>query len=416
MSFVHDFRHALRSLGRRPGFTAVALAMLALGVGANVAVFSVVHAVLLAPLPFEDAEDLVFVTRSGDVSIPNGVDWRAGSETLEEVALFLRRWDFDLTGDGEPRRLAGAVVEPQLFDVLRVEPLHGRRLLPEDNRLGGERVAVISHDLWQRRFGGDPRAVGRTIRLSDRLTTVVGVAPPELDFLDDGIDLWVPVAVETPWAMDDRGTNNFDAVARLADGAALDDARAEMLTLSTRLAEDYPRTNSGKIVRPTGLLEFRSRNVRPALLVLSGAVALVLLIASLNLTGLLLARSISRRREVATRRSLGATRRRVVQQMLAEGLALTLPGGALGLLLAVWGTEALLALAPAALPRAADAGLHWPVLVFALAVSTASGVLVGLLPALHVLRSEPAGFLTRGGRASDDRGGRRLLSGTRRAG
>ncbi len=169
--------------------------MLALGIGANTAIFSVVDAVLLSPLPFEESERLVFLTRSGDVSLPDAVDWRTDSETFEEIGLFLRSWEFDLTGDGEPQRLTGSVVEPQFFDVLRVEPVHGRLFTAAENRLGGERLAVISSRLWQGRFGGDPEVLGATLRLSDHPTTVIGVMPPELDFLGLGVDLWVPAAV-----------------------------------------------------------------------------------------------------------------------------------------------------------------------------------------------------------------------------
>ncbi|HVQ31145.1 MAG TPA: ABC transporter permease, partial [Vicinamibacteria bacterium] len=298
---VQDLRLAVRRLGKEPGFAALAVLTLALGIGGSTAVFSVVRGVVLAPLPFENPERLSFLTRDGDVSIPDGVDWRASSPSFEQIALLLRNWAFDLTGEGEPERILGAVVEPEYFEVLRMPPLLGRVLTHEDNVVGGAHVAVISEGFWKRRFGGEPGVLGRTLTLSDHLVTVVGVMPARFDFLQDGVELWVPVAVETPWAMAERGTNNFDAIGRLRAGASFPVARAEMVALTTRLAGEYPKTNAHKIVDPLPMLDFMVGAVRPALLVLLGAVGLVVLIASVNLAGFLLARATSRQPEFALR-------------------------------------------------------------------------------------------------------------------
>ncbi len=230
-----DAKHALRLLRRSPGFTTAAVLTLAVGVGVSTAIFSVVNAVLLRPLPFEAPDRLVFITREGDVSIPDGVDWRAASRTHAEIALFLRGWAFDLTGDGEPERLNGSVVEPDYFRVLGTPPLLGRAIQPADNLPGAPQVAVLSHAFWTRRFAADPSVVGRGIVLSDVPTTVVGVMPVAFDFLGDELDLWVPVAAAVPGFLEERGTNNFDAIGRLRPGVTVASARAEMVAISQGL-------------------------------------------------------------------------------------------------------------------------------------------------------------------------------------
>jgi putative ABC transport system permease protein len=393
-----DLRLAARTLARRPGFTAAAVLTLAVGLGANTALFGVVSGVLLQPLPFPEPERLSFITREGDVSIPDAVDWRRESRSFEAVSLFLRGWAFDLSGDGEPERLRGSVVEPQFFDVLRTPPLLGRVLRDEDNRAGGPRVAVIGEGLWKRRFGGDPGVLGRKVTLSDHPTEIVGVMPHRFDFLDDGVDLWVPVAVETPWAMEERGTNNFDAIGRLRPGVALAAAREEMVAISTRLAELYPKTNAGKIVEPLPLLEFMTGRVARSLWVLLGAVGLLVLLATVNLSSLLLARSTSRQGEFAVRRALGAGQGRVLRQVLAEGLVIAALGGALGVLLALWSKDLLLLVAPVTLPRTENIAIDLPALAFAFLLSLAVGLGMSLLPARSLLREDPAAHLQGAGK------------------
>ncbi|MFI5328362.1 MAG: ADOP family duplicated permease, partial [Candidatus Rokuibacteriota bacterium] len=406
---LQDLRLAVRRLGKEPGFAALAVLTLALGIGGSTAVFSVVRGVVLAPLPFENPERLSFLTRDGDVSIPDGVDWRASSPSFEQIALLLRSWAFDLTGDGEPERILGAVVEPEYFEVLHMPPLLGRVLTREDNVVGGAHVAVISEGFWKRRFAGEPGVLGRTITLSDHLVTVVGVMPARFDFLQDGVELWVPVAVETPWAMAERGTNNFDAIGRLRPGASFATARAEMVALTTRLAGEYPKTNAHKIVDPLPMLDFMVGAVRPALLVLLAAVGLVVLIASVNLAGFLLARATSRQPEFALRLAVGAGRSRLLGQMVTEGMTLAALGGIVGLVLAFWGSDALRAVAPDSLPRTASIAVDGPVLAFALLATLLTGLVFSLIPAVQVLRADPAAFLSTSGRGLAGGRGQRAL-------
>ncbi|HEY7411080.1 MAG TPA: ABC transporter permease [Vicinamibacteria bacterium] len=393
---MHEIRSALRLAGRSPGFTALAVLTMALGIGANAAVFSVVYGVLLRPLPLPGAERLAFITREGDVSLLDGVDWRAESRSFESIALFLRAWAFDLSGSGEPERLRGVVAEPQYFEVVGVRPLLGRVFGEEDNRVGGPHVALISERFWQRRFGRARDAVGQTLILSDNPTTVIGVMPAHADFLQDDVDLWTPAAVVTPWAVGERGTNNFDAMGRLRNGATVEEARAEMVAISRKLEAAYPKTNRNKIVEPIALVEFMVGDVRRALWVLCGAVGFVLLIASVNLASLLLARSSARQDEFALRAALGASRWRIVRQLLVEGLCLAVMGGALGIGLAWLGTDALLALAPEGLPRRAEVAVQWPVVAFGAAVTVAAGLAFSAIPAIHVLRGEAASYLKSG--------------------
>ena len=387
---LQDLRFALRAALSRPGFTAAAVLTLAIGLGANTAIFSVVNGVLLRPLPFPEPERLSFLTREGDVSIPDGVDWRRESRSLEEVALFLRTWAFDLSGDGAPERVQGSVVEPEFFDVLRVAPLLGRVLTADDNRVGGAHVAVIGEGFWKRRFGGEPGVIGRKITLSDHATQIVGVMPERFDFMHDGVDLWVPAAVETPWAVAERGTNNFDAIGRLRKGVTWPAARDEMVAITTRLAQLYPKTNGGKIVAPLPLLQFITRRVERSLLVLMGAVALLVVLAGVNLSGLLLARSTARQGEFAVRRALGAGAGRILRQVLTEGMLLATVGGLLGVLLAYWSRDLLLIAAPGTVPRAESVTVDLRVLAFALAATVVVGLGMSLVPALHVLRADPA--------------------------
>ena len=363
------------------------------------------------PLPLEQPDRLAFITRDGDVSIPDAVDWRARSRSFESISLFLRNWSFDWTGQGEPERLQGVVADSEFFRVLRVRPALGRFYGAEDDRPEGERVAVLGWGFWQRRFAGDRGVVGRVLRLSDHLVTVIGVAPPETDFLHDGADLYVPPAVETPWALNERGTNNFDAIGRLRDGVTMAQARKEMVAISADLAKLYPKTNARKIVEPIGLLDFLVQEIRPALYVLLAAVGLVLLLATGNLASLLLARAAVRQPEIALRIAIGASPRRILSQLVTEGLLLSLTGGALGLLLAWTSKDLLVALAPGALPRAAEIALDARVVGFAVLLAVVTGVVFGLAPALRLRRTDPAAALAAGGRGSGGPKGHRTLRG-----
>jgi putative ABC transport system permease protein len=395
-----DLVLAARGLSRRPGFALAAVLTLALAIGANTAVFSVVDAVVLRPLPFPEPHRISFLTREGDVSIPDGVDWRAQTRTFEEIALFLRQWNLDLTGEGDPARIYAAVVESSYFRILPTAPVLGRALAAEDDRVGTEPVAVLSESFWKGRFGGDPKILGRTIVLSGQPTRVVGVMPAAFDFQGDDVDLWAPVATTVPWALAERGTNNFDAIGRLRPGVSMAAARAEMVAITTRLAAEYPKTNRGKIVEPMPMHDFVTGPVRPALLVLLGAVLLVALAASASVAALLLARHVARGSEYAVRLALGAGSRHVVGQVLAESLVLAVAGGGLGVALAAWGRDALLALAPSSLPRAASVALDARVLAFTLGLALLAALLAAALPATLAVRTAPGALVAGAGRGA----------------
>ncbi|MBX7186467.1 MAG: ABC transporter permease [Vicinamibacteria bacterium] len=408
--FINDLRVTWRRLLKTPGFTAGAVLTLALGIGASIAVFAVVSGVLLRPLPFANADRLVFITREGDVGIPDGVDWRKDSRTLEEIALFLRSWDVDLLGAGEPQRLHASVAEPDLFRVFGATPLHGRFYGPEDNRPGAPAVAVLSEGLWKRQFGSDPSVIGRTVSLTDTPTTVVGIAREDLDFLHDGVDLWVPPAFVS-WALNTRGSNNFDAVGRLREGVTIEESVAEMVGISKRLEAAYPDTNRGKIVEPLPMLEFMVGSARRALLVLLVGVAIVVLASSVNLATALLARSAGRREEYAVRLALGGGQRAIARHAILEGLMLSLLGGACGALLAVLARRGLLALVGDVVPRAWAISLDTQVLGFAVLVSLLAGVLMAALPAWQVVRGDLAPYLRSAGRGGSPAATRRFMDG-----
>ncbi|MDX1393283.1 MAG: ABC transporter permease [Gemmatimonadota bacterium] len=406
-------RRVIRRLSAAPAFALVAIVTLALGIGANTAIFSVVNGVLLESLPFEDSDELVFFQRGtsaeSDVSIPDGVDIRSETALFEQVGLYNPFWAFDIVESGEPERAAGMLVEPEYFQVLRTPPLIGRVLLPADNVIGGERVVLLSEGFWQRRFGGDPDVVGTSMQLTGEPHTVVGVMPSEFDFLQAGTDVWTPIAVTTPWAPEERGTNNLEAIARLAPGVPLSAAAAEIEAITTRLADAYPDTNQGKVVTAVALRDRVVGGSRLVLWLLFGAVGLVLLIACVNVANLFMVRSTVRGREVAVRMALGGSRLRVAASALGEALVLAAVGGALGTLIAVWGTEALVAAAPPGLPRADGIDIDRAVLAFTFGVSLLTALLFGWVPAMNDMRRDPAELLSKGGaRGAAGRTGRFL--------
>ncbi len=407
---MNDVRVTWRRLLKTPGFTLGAVLTLALGIGASTAVFAVVSGVLLRPLPFKDAERLVFITREGDVGIPDGEDWRKDSRTLEEIALFLRSWDVDLIGSGEPLRLNASVAEPNLFRVFQAQPLRGRFYGDADNKAGAPPVVVISEGLWKRQFGSDSTVIGRSVVLSDTPTTIVGVAPEELDFLRDGVDIWVP-APFVPWALTNRGSNNFDAIGRLRAGVSIEESVTEMAAISRRLEAAYPATNRGKIVAPIGMLDFMVGSARRALLVLLFGVGIVVLASSVNLATSLLARSAGRREEYAVRLALGGGQRAIARHAVLEGLMLSSAGGLGGALLAVLARETLIAVVGGSVPRAWAISLDSHVLGFSVLVSLIAGVLMAALPAWQVLRGDLAPFLRTAGRGGSPGGTRQLMDG-----
>src|SRR5262252_6648792 len=354
-----DVRYALRMLAKNPAFTAIAVVALALGIGANTAIFSVVNAVLLRPLSFKHPEQLVMLWENAahlgfpkDTPSPaNFLDWQKQAQSFTGMAAMAER-SFNLTGVGEPERLEGRRVSANLFDLLGVPALLGRTFVADDDR-PGTHVVLLSHALWQRRFGSDPGVIGRALTLNGESYTVVGVMPRSLrlpGYATRNDQLWVPIAFPQEEASQ-RGNHYLEVIARLKPGMTLGQAQVEMETIAARLAQQYPDYNKrrGSVVVP--LHEQIVGDIKPALLILLGAVGFVLLIACANVANLLLARAAARQREMSVRTAIGADRWRIIRQLLTESVLLSLVGGTLGLLLALWGMDLLVALSPSNLPR-----------------------------------------------------------------
>jgi predicted permease len=413
-SVSRNLRYAVRTLRRNPGFAAVALLTLALGIGANSAIFTVVDAVLLRPLPYAAPEGLVRLShedreegiRDGSFSPPDFEDLAARSTAFERLAAYFYspgQSGMNLRGSGEPLRLETAFVSREFFPALGVAAEAGRTLAPDENTPGSDRVVVISHRLWRSRFGEDRAIVGRRVSLDGEPFTVVGVMPPSFEYPARQTDVWVPLSLI---GEDDiprqRGLRWLSVFGRLRDGATLESARTETDAILRQIAEAHPESNEGWTT--AGLRSLRDEvvgDVRPVLLVLLGAVGLVLLIACANLANLLLVRGTARSREIAIRGALGAERGHLVRQMMTESLVIAVLGGVLGLVLAVWGVDVLTALAGDALPRRDALAPNARVLAFTLAVSLLTGLVFGLLPALRSSRVA-IGAVLRGGRGDTD--------------
>ncbi len=400
-SLLSDVRFTIRTWMRHPGFTAVAVLTLALGIGANTTMFSVVNATLLRALPFPRADRLVTLWKSpfndperlNIVSLPNFRDYQSQSRTFESLALFDSAGrGYNLTGQGEAEQVSGVRVTASFFTVLGVQPMLGRTFRPEEETPGNDREVVLSHALWMRRYASDPAIVGKTIQMDGRGYTVVGVMPATFRFQFGGStvrQLWVPAG----WTKGDeeRGSNSFYAIGRLKAGVAFNEARSEMDTIGRALASAYPDDNAGQTVRLVPMAELGVARLRPTLVAMLGVVGFVLLIACVNVANLTLARAASRSRELAIRCALGAARGRIVRQLLTESVMLACAGGVGGVLLAYWGTSALLPILPSnlrAVPlRPVDRiGIDMTVLAFTSLVSIASGILFGLAPALGFSR------------------------------
>jgi putative ABC transport system permease protein len=419
-TLLKDIRYAFRQLIRHPAFSLIAILALALGIGANTAIFSVVNAVLVRPLPYRAPEQLVWLWGTNPLndipkesaSYPDFKDWREQAQSFQAMAGFANAAPILTGGDAEPERLPGAVVIGDFFTILGVEPVLGRKFLPEENEQGKNRVALLSHELWQKRFAGDPKIVGQQMIVNGNPHTIVGVMPADFQHpaaaVRKAVQLWLPLAVSDNMRQSRRG-DFLSVIARLKPEATIDRARAEMKGIAARLEKQYPDSNTAWGVIVESVHETITGDIRPALLLLLGAVAFLLLIACANVANLLLSRASSRQREISIRAALGASRGRVVRQLLTENLLLSLAGGALGLLFAVWGIQALLALSPGNIPRLQSIGIDGEVLLFTLGVSLVTGVIFGLAPALAASKPNLNDALKEGGRsAAESSGGRRL--------
>lgn len=407
-SFVQDLRYALRTLMKQPGFTVVVVLTVSLGVGATTAMFSIVNGVLLQPLPYHNADELVRVwesdrfnqTQREGVSGPDYFDFLAQQTVFSSMAAWAGL-NPTLTGGGaDPERLSAVRVTHTLLPTFGIQPVLGRGFTPADDSPGGALVAMVSEGLWTRRFGSDPAIVGKTVQLDGNQYVITGVLPSDNQYFA-GVDLWVPLQYSTTTSS--RGVHNLGTVARLRDGISVEHAQAEMTRIMAALEEQYPDDNVGRGATVDPLAATITGRVRPALLMLMGAVVLVLLIACANVANLLLARGAARQREMAVRVALGAGRARLTRQLLVESLVLATIGGVGGVAVAIGSLRLLRRLQPAGLPRLNDVVLSPTVLAFALGVTVLTGIAFGLLPALRASRPRLGDALAEGGRSSAGR-------------
>ena len=415
----NDLLYALRGLRQKPLFATVAVLTLALGIGANSAIFTVVNAVLLRPLPYPAPDRLMMLwtynPRQGfdkDVSTyPNFDDWRRQSTSFERMSAYTGL-GFTLTEAGDPAQIRGAVVTPGFFETLGVAPALGRTFGAVEGTAGGQRVAILSHGLWQARFGGGPAAVGRSIVLDGIPHEVIGVMPASFAH-PETVQVWTPLAPSDQFAqaMQSRGAFWLQAVGRLKPGVERGRAQVEMDAIASALERQYPNVNAGVGVRLVPMHEEIVGDVREPLLILLGAVGFVLLIACANVANLLLTRAASRQKELAIRAALGAGRRRLIRQMLAESLVLAMAGLAAGLLLAAWGIQALQSLAPTNVPRLTGIRIDTPVILYTSVAALVTGLIFGIAPALQSAAVTAGEFLREGGRAGTEGSrGKRLRS------
>jgi len=398
-------RHTVRSLLKTPGFALVSILALALGIGANTAIFSLVNAVLLRPLPYKDPARLVMLWQqppsggTNNVTAADFQDWRDRCRSFESMAAFTGE-GFNFTGGDRPERVSGLRVTSSLFATVGVMPVLGRALLPEEESPGADRVVILSDGLWKRRFGADRAIVGKTVSIDRQSYIVAGVMPRGFQFVGPEYELWAPLALDP-----DRGKRNFyylETVARLMPGVTLERAQTEMQTIAGQLAAEYSKSNRGWSASAVLLQDQLVGPIRKPVLVLLGAVAFVLLIACANVANLLLVRAAGRRKEFAIRAALGAGRSDIVRRLLSESLLLAVSGGALGVLLAQWGISALVALHPKDIPRLDEIGIDMRVLVFTMLVSLITGILFGMAPAAQLAKTDLNEALKEGGRGASE--------------
>jgi putative ABC transport system permease protein len=410
-----DLRYALRALRKSPGFTAVVMLTLALGIGATTAIFTVVDAVMLRPYPYPGIDRIMILmetTRAGQlmsVAWPNFQDWRDQNQVFEHFGVY-RGGIFNLTGGEQPERLNGTIASSEVFKAVGIQAMVGRTFVPGEDKPGAPRVALISERLWRSHFGADPAAVGRQVMLNGEPYAVVGVMPAAMRFPTRLNDVWLPIGLYVPTFPTERGAHpGLTVVAKLKPGVSVARARGDMDAIARRLEQQYPLSNVDHTITVDPYYEQIVQNIRPALLTLMGAVAFVLLIGCANLANMMLARAEARQREIAIREALGASRWRVFQQLLTESVLMAIGGGALGALLAWWAVKAFVASRPTSVPRVDLIAVDLRVLAFALVVSIATGVVFGLAPALRASSIDLLTSLKEGGRGASG-SGRRMRS------
>ncbi|MFL6520834.1 MAG: ABC transporter permease [Chthoniobacterales bacterium] len=410
---MNDLRYAFRQLRKTPGFTFIAILTLALGIGANTAIFSVIYAVLLQPLPYPNGERVVILTETDSnqpqisVAYPDYVDWKRDQAVFDALAIS-RRESYNLSGleNRAPEQISGGLVTASFFKVIGLSPQLGRVFTEEEDRVGGPAVCVISDKLWYRVFNRDANILGKSVNFGNQPYTIIGVMPPQM-FSPRTVEVWFPLTRRTDnenWQTRDNHPGLF-GWARLKEGVTVDQALAQMKEIAARLSKEYPKSNAGVSATVTPFLENQIGDYRASLNLLLGAVALVLLIACANLANLLAARGAARAREFAVRAAVGASRWAIIRQLLIESMVLAVVGGGLGLCLAAWGRDLLVALAPPGVPRFQNVALNGWVLAFSLALSFVTSVLFGLLPAWHSSRPDIQLALKSGGHGSSETAG-----------